>query len=247
VKQRRELKISMISVLSATVLSTGVAHAATLDRGDFPTQCTDSDVVVQNAKASSSWDPQSQSCMLGIDPQDALSLIYRSYLFSEQGLFMVFNSYGDGPDSQMTGARDFYLFPRRQMPVARDPGNGTIEVRLPNGDQAVFSGNDASIVSFGRADVKVAPEVSPDNRGGVELTLKQGIVLDCGFAIGHQPETRPQGSSVFKDSKGHLCTVKNNEVFSYFSDGNIAIRFKTDQDLSVYLQTRCPMLDMSSL
>jgi hypothetical protein len=247
VKHQREQKISLITVLLAATWSAGVAHAAPLDRGEFPTQCTDSDVVVQNAKASSSWDPQAQSCLLGIDPQDALSLIYRSYLFNEQGLLMVFNSYGDGPDSQMTGARDFYFFPRRQMPVFRDPGNGTIEVRLPNGDQAVFSGKDASIVSMGRADVKVAPEVSPDNRGGVELTLRQGIVLDCGFAIGNQPETRPQGSSVFKDAKGHSCTVKNNEVFSYFSDGNIAIRFKTDHELSIYLQTRCPELDISSL
>ncbi|NUN04498.1 MAG: hypothetical protein HUU57_01940 [Bdellovibrio sp.] len=190
------------------------------------------------------WSEDSQSCYFSVSPRDAyVDLIYRDYLFSSSGLFMVFNSYGPGDEAQTTAAREFYMFPRtRSTFVAQwDDENRELKVTHVTGDQFVFNYKRANLKSITRANITVAPDVVPTNRGGIEISNFQGLILDGGFKQGGAPTGSPNATSVFKDVAGKTCAVKNAEVFKYTSQGDVIFRFD-DKGLKSFLRGRCSSL-----
>lgn len=215
---------------------------------EFPVQCEDSRLFLNLLRVQSYANPQRGSCMLSVDSLASYKdLVYRSYLFNHDGLLMVFNSYGDGPDALFTGARDYYLFPRRGAPVYRSTAENTLEVRLPSGEVMTFGSEDVSILSLSGADIEVAPEIRRDNAGGVEIRIQRGLLLDSGFAIGTQPESKPSRQSVFKDALGGECVLENREIFEYLPEGEFRIRYQSDEALARFLGRRCPGLDLTDL
>ena len=64
---------------------------------------------------------------------------------------------------------------------------------------------DAEVIDAGAA---VAAEIF----GGAQ----DGLMLDAGFRQGESPSGRPNADSTFRDARGHLCTVKNREIFDSF-------------------------------
>ncbi len=221
------------------------SHAA-----EFPAGCVDGRRVVDQLRVQSIWSPESGACMVTVDPFTTQDLVYRGFLFNEDGLMMVFNSFGDGPDSVSSGARDFYLFPRqngKSMPAFRPGIGNTLEVRLAGGRLMTFEGKDGSVRSLQDAEITVDPEVTPQNAGGVEIRLLRGLLLDCGFRLGGQPESDRSRPSVFRDPQGHICTVTNREIFSYLEGGDVRLRFRTDAELAEFLEWRCPDLDLDGL
>ena len=55
------------------------------------------------------------ACFLSVNPDYSPDLIYRNFIFRETGKLLVFNSYGPGDQSIMTGARVFYFFPLQHL------------------------------------------------------------------------------------------------------------------------------------
>lgn len=185
----------------------------------------------------------SGKCYVSIGPMSTPHLVYRGYVFFSDGLLMVFSSYGDGSDSNpnLTSAREFYFFPRTgALELAMDKTAGTVSVRMSDGGRVHFYPATAQIKSFDRGSVTVSPSVDPAERGGVEITSYVGLVLDAGFRMGESPAGRPDADSTFRDAQGHLCTVKNRELFAY-ANGEHAFKF-ADAELSAWLKTRCPGL-----
>jgi hypothetical protein len=210
-------------------------------------QCVESRQIVGNTQATSMSGSDEKTCMVTLDPMDITDLVYRSYLFNQDGLLMVFNSFGDGQISKKTGSRDFYFFPRKHDPTFDITEDGSIEVNQASGRTAILDPDAFRLLSISGAQIKISEQVRPDNAGGVEITPTEGLVLDCGFALGQQPEVRRNSKSVFKDSHGAKCEVKNSEVFSYAPDGDVAIRWSEDEGLKNFLKSRCKNLDLSSL
>jgi len=234
-----------VALLALEGLSPSVSGAA-----EFPAGCVDARRVVDQVRAQSIWNAESGVCMVSVDPFTTHDLVYRGFLFNEDGLMMVFNSFGDGPDSESTGARDFYLFPRRagQVPPAFRPGQGnTLDVRLAGGRVMTFEGKDVSVRSLEDAEISVDPKVSPGNEGGVEIRILRGLLLDCGFRLGGQPESVASRTSVFRDPKGRSCKVENREIFAYQEGGDVRLRFRTDVALAEFLDWRCPDIDVTGL
>ncbi len=182
-------------------------------------------------------------CFVSIDPTDTHGLVYRSYAVFGDGLFMVFNSYGDGDNNpNMTSAREFFFFPRRGAPeLAMDPKAGTVTVRMSDGGRADFDPATAQVSGFERGSVAVSPKIDPAVRGGVEIPAYAGLMLDAGFRVGESPSGRPDAASAFRDASGRSCTVKNSDVFAY-ANGDHAFKF-TDAQLSAWLKTACPGLN----
>lgn len=192
------------------------------------------------------WSASSNSCFFSISPRDAyVDLIYRDYMLTSDGLFMVFNSYGEGDESRTTAAREFYTFPRlnyeKGFTHRWDREKDELIVTSVTGDRFVFEVKKAHLKSIERARVVVADYVEPKNRGGVEIYNFQGLLLDGGFAMGRAPTSSASGSSVFTDKNGKTCKVTNREVFKYTSTGDIIFKFD-DPSLKKFLQTRCPSL-----
>lgn len=184
----------------------------------------------------------SGECYVSIGPMSSEHLVYRQFGFYD-GLLMVFSSYGDGVDgrSNQTSAREFWFFPRRAAPELRmDPAAGTVSVLMADGGVATFDAATAQLSGLDRGSVSVSPRLDPAERGGVEVSSYAGLVMDGGFRIGESPTMKPEWSSTFRDAQGHLCAVKNREVFSY-AGGDRAFKFD-DASLSAFLRTRCPNL-----
>jgi len=172
-----------------------------------------------------------------------VDLIYRAYSFYSDGMLMVFSSYGDGDDSNpnLTSARVFYVFPRTgALALEMNPAAGTVSVVMADGGRAHIDPATAQLSSLERGSITVSPRVDPSERGGVEITSYAGLMLDAGFRMGESPSGRPNADSTFRDAHGHLCTVKNNEIFAY-AGGDHEFKF-TDAQLRAWLKTRCPNL-----
>lgn len=190
------------------------------------------------------------TCYLDLQPTQYEKMKFRAYLFSNTGLFMVFNSYNESEDSSATGARVFYFFPRNKAPE-----------RIVQGSiLKIFSSDPKSVFSFdlnkgiftglsvnGKiADIFVDPDIHAKNNGGVEIKNYKGLMLDLGFALGQDPAMVKDRKVKFIDSNQIQCILKNREIFKYIGSDYEFIH-ASDAELKVFLQKRCPELTLSSL
>lgn len=207
--------------------------------------CPDIVERYEGTQIQQQWSENSQSCFFSVSPRDAyVDLIYRDHLFTTQGLFLVFNSYGTGPDSETTGAREFFLFPRplKKFDFYWNRNSQELEVTHVTGNKFIFDARKGRLKSVTNATVSVADDVNKNNRGGIEITNFKGLVLDGGFKMGGSPSSVSSGSSVIKDVQGKSCSVKNYEVFKYTSDGEVFVKY-SDSTLPAYIKKRCPGLN----
>jgi hypothetical protein len=155
---------------------------------------------------------------------------------------MVFNSYGDGPDSTYTGARDFFLFPIvSDYPDFSFETNGDVIVKMVSGHLLRISGKDFSLLSLSTGQVNEKP-LSKTNNGGVEIKLTQGFWVDAGFRLGGLNISNPEKSSGFNSNATKSpCLVKNKNFMTYLSDGNEEFKLK-GTDFVQYVKLTCPKL-----
>ncbi len=181
-------------------------------------------------------------CYFSVSINRFTDLVYRQYLFTTNGLLMVFNSFGSGPESTDTGAREYYFFPRdHDIQLKVDPTMGLLQLRLINGDMATFDIEAASLDRLDLGQVFVDPEIVQSNQGGVEIKRYSGLLLDSGFKLGSSPSSKPNRESKFTDAGGRTCVVKNSEIFKY-PGGETAFKF-SDQELKEFLAGRCPQIN----
>lgn len=193
------------------------------------------------------WSEGSQSCFFSITPLDGyVDLIYRDYLFTTEGLFMVFNSYGKGPDAETTGARMFHLFPRplNKFSYSWNFETKELEVTHVTGDKFIFDSRKARLKSMTRAQIINADDVNKENAGGVEILNYKGLLLDSGFEMGRAPNSSRNAISTLKDGLGKTCKLKNYELFDYLPGGDVVFKFK-DSNLKTFLKKRCPNLSIA--
>jgi len=191
---------------------------------------TNDDVGAQRQQVTS-------GCFLSIHPYD-LVMVYRDYLLTSDGEFMVFNSYGEAEGPTMTGARVFYFFPRTQTP---DIQATATQVLVKTANPAVTLQIDRKTFAMkGVTNGKVTEDknVLRTNAGGIELSKMSVLWLDSGFHLGSDPTADETALSTFHDSKNQTCTVKNAELFNYSSSGDVAFKFD-DTELSKFLKSRC--------
>lgn len=187
----------------------------------------------------------SGACFVSIHPNNTTDLIYRNFGIFSDGMFLVFNSFGDSEDTAKdTGAREFYFFPRSQTPTLQiDPAAPSVTVTMVDGGTVTFDPATAQPRSADRGSVTVTGPVDRGNKGGVEFPSYAGLMLDAGFRMGELPSGKPNNDSTFRDAAGRTCTVKNNEVFAY-ANGDRDFKFD-DAGLKKFLATRCPALTVS--
>lgn len=184
-------------------------------------------------------------CFLSVHNFKQDGMVYRDFLFTTDGEFMVFNSFGNGPEDQFTGAREYYMFPRTAKGITYNWNDDTRHLDVTDMTGAVYSFDyeDSSVTSISKAQVKTAPDVVDTNKGGVEITKFQGLLLDGGFAKGHAPTGVADNSSTFTDKNGKTCKVKNSSIFKYTSDGDNSFKFD-DKGLATFLKANCPKLSL---
>ncbi len=181
------------------------------------------------------------TCFLSADPFEVGDFRYRSYLATNDGMLMVFNSYSPSDSANASGARVFHFFPRKNMPeITNTDTTVNIKTATP-GIELVLSQDQTKIIKMVGGLIKEDSKVSSANKGGVEIISAQSLYLDSGFAVGHDITADLGSTSTFHDSKGRTCDVKNREIFNVTSDGDSELKF-SDSELKAFLKTRCPRL-----
>jgi hypothetical protein len=228
----------MKSVFLGVILLGSIAHAALSD-------CTKILTHYDDVQVSRDYWQDTKTCYVSIHPMSVTNLIYRDYMITSDGYFMVFNSYSESEDPTATGAREFYFFPRKSdnLQVTHDAKNEEVVVKMTDDLSISFDTKTAEVKKISKGQVQVASSVNPNNNGGVEILKFNGLMLDAGFALGHSPSERATAKSVFIDENGQSCSVTNKEIFNY-TNGNVRLKYN-DAGMKTYLSKSCPQLKLS--
>lgn len=184
------------------------------------------------------WSASNRVCEVSIHPMSVQDLIYRDYYISSVGTFMVFNSYGEGPDSETTGAREFIFVPRinSYLEVSILP-NEDVQVVIPTGQKIIFDALTAQIKSLSEGTIKVQKNVLKTNSGGVEILSSLKTWIDFGFRMGSSPMGNLNGSNTVKDLNGKSCRLKNKDlVQSINQDPQF---YRNDDELKILFSKKC--------
>lgn len=204
-------------------------------------------VHVKNLQIQINGNQDGSHCFAIVSPQnDRLDLIYRSYLFSNEGLFMIFNSYGPGDESVTTGAREF-VFPalKQSIPSYEVLSDGNVQINHVSGEKFIFNSDTGELISISNANFKNLASIKPANRGGIEiLSITSSIFIDHGFKLGSSPSGSRSAYSKIQDSKSNKCTVQNNELYDYDNSGDTNFKFPDAASLKKFINKRCPKLFM---
>ena len=179
-------------------------------------------------------------CFISISPKYKKGLIYRSFLITTDGQFMIFNSFGDGPSSKFTGARVYYVVPETNKLLVEDKGT-SLFVTLANGTKASFSVDDVFQIELEGFEVLVDPEITGSNQGGVEIRPYGGVLFDGGYKQGGSPIWNLKNKSYFINSHNEICQVFNKDVFKK-ENGELYFKFRNNSDLERFLKRKCSYL-----
>lgn len=176
-------------------------------------------------------------CFISITPTYIKNMTYRSFLATDKGQLMVFNSFGYGPGSTSTGARVFHFFPYSSK-LSWSFESNFMELKLTNGSIATFDYENAILQNITDYDTSVDEDVVKDNNGGVELKPFKGIVLDSHFKMGGSPVWNLKRESTFIDSLGNTCKVKNSQIFEK-KDDEVFLIYDDNLSLKKFLSQKC--------
>lgn len=186
---------------------------------------------------------QSGKCFLSVSPYRGPGYNYRSFLFTNEGMLMVFVSLlENGVDK--TGSRVFHFFPRPTNPGMKDLGDD-VQIRLADPTK-YFVVNKANgyLQSFSHGQVTEDTNLSSTNSGGVEIAPRGVLMLDSGWMFGGDPTSNLSRRSIFYDGHGQNCRITNREVFEIYEGDNV--RFKlSDKELKTFLAQKCPRLRLN--
>ncbi|MCB0349651.1 MAG: hypothetical protein KDD38_00615 [Bdellovibrionales bacterium] len=179
----------------------------------------------------------SGTCFLAIGSNYTPGLIYRDYLFTSDGQFMVFNSFGSGSASTDTGARVFYFAPMVSELGFDILGDEAI-IHLPNGSRAVFNLSVGKFTHIDTGQIIESDLVSRDNRGGIEIVDYPGIYFDMGFAMGNSPVMQKK-SMVKIVRPSQTCSVRMSKIFDYI-DGEPVFQLTHESHYVDFMRRNCP-------
>lgn len=201
------------------------------------------EIQVQQLKTSNGF------CLLSIVPKKAyVDLIYRSYVFSDKGSLLVFNSFGDGDnEAELTGAKEFYFFPRlvkdQLFSWISSSKTDYLNVQTNHYFNMLIDAETGLISAVDKAEVQIDPNIRPDNQGGVRIKPQAGLIYELPFTKGRAPSSQPNVRGVFADSAGQNCVVKVSELFSKDASGEVYFKM-TDYALKQFLMIKCPKLNV---
>lgn len=229
--------------MKTTMITLGLLFLSLSAKAEFTNQkCSHVLTGSGEIQINRQWDTETGVCFVDIHPRNVVNMKYRDYYFDNRGNFMVFNVYGNGPDSEMTAARDFYIFPIiNDYPDYSIEENGDVVVKMVSGHLFRISAKDFSIVSI-TPGTFTEKALSPNNNGGVEINLLTGYWVDGGFRKGGLRMSNPKLTSIVKTSKSSgSCKLLNKDFLDYTDEYNFVFKYEKEA-LTEFLKTKCPAL-----
>lgn len=207
--------------------------------GPAPSACPKGQIV-QNDVSYYHGSFSSGECWLSYSKAKGSTMNYRSVLFTSDGSIMVFNSF-DESDGVAHGSRVFTTFPRDRAPTFEQLADGMLIRTSTEGFDWIVSASTKHVTRSSRATVTETTEVKLANRGGIEITNHDFLILDSDWMNHADPTSVPRRMSTFIDKNGTRCDVRNFEIFEIDPEGEHHLKF-TDAELTVFLAQRCPAI-----
>lgn len=228
--------MKILNLLFFTFVLFLTSPAMTSTPTDGPEFCPRKLIGISNIQVSQSI--SGDSCYLSIHPRDAFeTLVYRDYLLTSKGLFMVFNSLRPDEEPQSAGAREFYFFQEAfrgfQWEVI---GDELVVTGLAN-LKIHFSLATAQISSIENSTIRLDPEVNFTNAGGLEILSSPWTFLDTGFFFGNTASSQPNRLSTLKNKNQVTCRLRNRSLFDYMGDD---AQVKSLPDIQKAASISCP-------
>lgn len=181
--------------------------------------CPDVVQSFSNIQIQQLFSSSGKRCYLRIHPRDAVNdLIYRDYLLTNDGLFLVFNSFSKDFSNTSDGAREFFFYQQTFNGFSWLVEDSSLILNGFGKKIFKFSLKTAQLESLSDAVIQVADKVIPENRGGVEILQNAEPFIDAGFQLGQPPSSNRKNKSVLRNSKNDVCTLLNTRIFDYTND-----------------------------
>jgi hypothetical protein len=235
--------VSVLFILSSFVSAAYVVRSPIKNHRELPRDCDHpvpdviGDVEAYFAKLSS-------GCGVYVTPSSKPDMIYRSYFFSDTGLFQIFNSYSSSEKSTETGVRAYFFLPRKKAVNYRFLINGDLLIETAVGSKILISHLNAHLVDATGFKFIEDPQISKNNFGGVEITESQFLFIDSGFKLGDSPYADANRTSKLYDFQGRSCSINNRDLFNYYKNGE---NLKSDMELTRLFAAQCPDLNITAL
>ena len=228
----------------STLIAIAIVFLATLVKAEFTNEkCSHVLVHTGDILIQRDWDESTRVCFISLHPMDVINMKYRDYYFDNAGLFLVFNSYGEGNISETTGARGFMTFPQiYDYPDFSIENNGDVVVRMVSGHTIRLNHEKFSIKEFSPGTFIENP-ISPNNGGGLEIFPSKGFWLDQGFKMGGMAIENKLGKTKIFGGKGGVCTLKNTRLYDYSTEQYNLLYAK--EQLSAFVRQTCPVVKFS--
>ena len=188
---------------------------------------------------------QDVSCRLMVSSDRMDSTTYRNITFNNDGLIQVFSNFPGTTNSNSTGARVFYLFPKRAQHFQYSASSDGLSFTHPSG--AIFQFNKSGRITSKDMKVAVANDVNSKNNSGIEMShYSSGIIIDIGYKMGNSPTLNKNGVVIISDKNNKKCTLKNTDIHK-IKGSDFELIYKTNRDLHTFLAKVCSNLDLSDL
>lgn len=153
-------------------------------------------------------------CLVQVTPLEKPALVYREYVFDENGRWLVFDSI-DGPYETATAQQNFFLFPAVLPPRFERRGEQMVVI-MANGGEVFFSATSRFVDSTGAGLViSEDPQVDLTSGGHLRIEKYDAILLDTGWKIGDRAYRDPQASSRLLKTGSAPCSIVNADLFAY--------------------------------
>ncbi len=204
--------------------------------------CPDLINRVGNIQIQQTSDKSTNECTLSLHPRNAWeTLIYRDYLFSSDGLMMIFGSFNPSDSATATGAREYYFFPQEFKGFQWEIENESLKLTGFQGITFHFSLKTGDLESMSGAKIKVSPEVQAENQTGVEILSFEGLYLDSGFLVGASPSSEPRRGSQLKNSLDQSCRLLNGDIFHYIGQ---QVNLRPQEDVLKVAKSKCTQFQL---
>lgn len=187
------------------------------------------------------YSTKGKRCFFRVQPRtNDVSMVYRNYLLTDDGMMMVFNSYSEQFNETSDGAREFFFYTHSFDGFQWFAEGDSLIVK--GFDQRIFkfSLKTAQLQEMSGGKVQVSDKVSPDNEGGLEILTYENIYVDAGFRLGGSPSGQQKSTSLVKNPLGQTCKIPNGKAYEYKSG---SAYLKPKPDLKSAVSVLCPQFN----
>ncbi|MFA6235951.1 MAG: hypothetical protein WC635_01385 [Bacteriovorax sp.] len=188
---------------------------------------------------------QNIGCRFFISADSVDSNTNRNVTVTDEGMIQVFSNFPGTTNSNSTGARVYYIVPKRVEKKITAIDENHLSLVHPTGVELNFDKNGK--ISSPDLAINVSKEINSRNKSGVEIkSYSKGLVIDLGYRMGNSPTTNKNGIVTVTDKNSKKCSFSNSE-FHNITKYDSSLKYKTNESLHTFLSKKCPQLDLSDL